>query len=71
MRVEYFRQVRQLENLSHMFGHVAQLQVSVHLAGAGQSADHCAQTTAINERDLAEVQHDGASVAQQPCYMCA
>ena len=49
-----------------MFRHVAELQVSVHLAGAGQSADDGAEAAAVDESDFAQVQHDGAAVAQQP-----
>jgi len=43
-----------------------ELQVSVRLAGAGQAADDRAEATAVNEPDLAQVQDDGAAVAQQP-----
>jgi type IV secretory pathway TrbL component len=41
----------------------------VRLAGAGQGSDDRAETTAVNELDVAQVQDDGAAVAQQPGNM--
>jgi hypothetical protein len=66
MRVEQSRQVRQLQNFSEMFGHIAKFQLTVRLPHAGQAADDRAQAAAIDKRDLAQVQDDGAPVTQQP-----
>ena len=54
-----------------MFGYVAELQVSMHLAGAGEGADDGAESAAVDESDLAQMQNDGAAIAQQPCHMRA
>src|SRR5580658_4344301 len=70
MRVEQLGQVRQFQNFAHVFGHVAELQVSVDLAGAGEGADDGAESAAVDESDLAQMQDDGAAVAQQPGHMC-
>jgi hypothetical protein len=58
--------MRHFQNFAEMFRHVAKLQVSAHLAAAGQRADHRAQSAAVNESHVAQVQNDGAAVAQQP-----
>jgi hypothetical protein len=49
-----------------MLRHVAQLQFSACLAGAGHGADYGAESAAVNESDLTQMQHDAAAVAQQP-----
>jgi hypothetical protein len=66
MRVEQFREMRKLQNLPYVFGNVAQFQITMNLAGAGQSADHGPETAAVDEDDFAEMKNDGAAVAQQP-----
>src|ERR1700689_502187 len=57
--------MRQLQHFLEMLGDVAQLQIAVHLAGAGQRAHHGAQPAAVDEYHVAEMQHDRAPVAQQ------
>jgi hypothetical protein len=52
-----------------VLGDIAELQVSVDLAGAGEGADDGAESAAVDESDLAQMQNDGAAVAQQPGYM--
>src|ERR1700691_1282922 len=54
-----------------MFRHVAELEVAVHLASAGESADDGTETAAVNESALAQVQDNGAAVAQEPGHMRA
>ncbi len=71
MCVEQTCQVRQLQNFAHMFGHIAQLQITARLARAGEGPDDRAQTAAVNKADLAQVQNDGAAVAQQPGHVSA
>ena len=69
--VEQTCQMRQLQNFAHMFWHIAQLQIAARLASAGQGADDRAQTAAVNKADLAQMQNDGAPVAQQPGHVSA
>lgn len=52
-----------------MFGHIAKLQITARLASAGEGPYDRAQTAAVNKADLAQVQNDGAPVAQQPTYV--
>jgi hypothetical protein len=66
VRVEQLRQVRQIQNLANVFRYVAQLEVAVRLADAGQCSHHGAEPAAVDECDVGEVQHDGAAVMQQP-----
>ena len=67
--VEYRRQARHIEHFAHLFRHVAELQVSASLAGAGEDADHGAEAAAVNESDLAQIEDDGGAGMQQPGNM--
>jgi hypothetical protein len=58
--------VQHFQNFADVTGHVAEFEVAVSLAGAGESADHSAESAAIDERDFAQVQDDGAAVVQEP-----
>ena len=58
--------MRQFQNFADVLGHIAKLEISVGLANAGQSANYGAEPAAVDERDVAEVQHDGAAVVQKP-----
>ena len=69
VRVEHRRQARHIQNFAHLFRHVAELQVSARLMGAGEDADHRAEAAAVNESDLAQIQDDGAAGMQQPGNM--
>jgi len=69
VRVEQTGQMTEFQNFAQMFRNVAELHVSARLASTGQAANHRAQAATVNEADIAEMQHDGATVAQQPGYM--
>jgi hypothetical protein len=58
--------VQHFQNFADVAGNVAEFEVAVSLAGAGESADHSAESAAIDERDFAQVQDDGAAVVQEP-----
>jgi hypothetical protein len=66
VRVEQSRQVRDFQNFTHVFRHVAELHVAARLTGAGQTADNRSEAAAVNESYVAQVQDDGSAVAQQP-----
>src|SRR5579863_6788295 len=57
--------MRQLQHFADMFGDVAELQVTMRLARAGQGADNRSQAAAVDEDHLAEMQDNRAAVAQQ------
>jgi hypothetical protein len=69
--VKQLRQMRELQHFPNVFGYIAEFQVAVHLARAGQSAHHGSQAAAVDEHHLAEMQHDGAPVAQHVGHMSA
>src|SRR5580658_2628726 len=58
--------MRHFQNFADVIGNVAEFEVAVSLACASESADHSAEAAAVDERDFAQVQDDGASVVQEP-----
>jgi hypothetical protein len=69
--VKQFGQVGKFQNAVHMLGDAAELKVAPHLARTGEAADEGAEAAAIDEFDIAQVQHKAAAVAQQPANVLA
>ena len=69
MSVKQRSQIRHLQHLAGVPGHVAQLQVAALLPDAGQAAHDSSKTAAVHERHLTKVKDDGFAIAQQPCDM--
>ncbi|HYM76542.1 MAG TPA: hypothetical protein VE377_11240 [Candidatus Dormibacteraeota bacterium] len=61
----------QLQDFLDVLGNVAEFQVSPRLACAGEGADHGAQAAAIDENDIAKMEHNGAAIAQDPGNVAA
>src|ERR1700679_1692591 len=59
--------MRHFQNFGDVAGNVAEFEVAVSLACARESADYSAEAAAVDERDFAQVQDDGAAVVQEPC----
>jgi len=66
VRLEQLVQMGQCQDLADVFGNITELEVAARLAGAGEGADHGAEAAAVNENHVAEMEDDGAAVAQQP-----
>jgi hypothetical protein len=54
-----------LQDFADVFRHIAKFKIAVHLPGAGQCAHNGSQTAAVDEYDVAEMQHDRPPIAQQ------
>jgi hypothetical protein len=63
--------MRQSQNFANGFRDVAEFEISVCLAGAGQAANHSSEAATVDKSDLTQVQNYGATVAQQPRDVCA
>lgn len=71
VRIKKAGEMRKLQHLADVLGHVAEFHVAACLARAGEGADHGPDAAAVDEVDLAKVKNDGAAVAQKPGDMGA
>jgi len=65
VQVEDVGKARHLEHVPDELRDVAELEISVNMASAGERANHCAETAAVDESDFAEMEKDGAAILQQ------
>lgn len=61
----------EVQHFADVLGNLTELQISVHLARAGQGTHDGSQATAVDEHDFAKMENDGAAVAKEMGDMSA